>query len=125
VKSTVTSAKSTVYSGTISSELDCSLYGATQAINQLSDGASPNTALYNELGQGAKYGSFLIDRGNSLHTLVFTLNAAAASGVDAAILSKKTAIAIHDLDYDARRIRWVRPATCRRAAARGRATRLP
>jgi hypothetical protein len=91
---TVTSAKLTLYSGAISGELNYSLYGATQAITQLSDGVSADTALYNELGQGVKYGSFVIDGGNSLHALMFTLNAAAVSGVDAAILGKKTAIAI-------------------------------
>ena len=84
----------TLYSGAISGELNYSLYGATQAITQLSDGVSPDTALYNELGQGVKYGSFVIDSGNSLHALMFTLNAAAMSGVNAAILGKKTAIAI-------------------------------
>ena len=95
VKSTVTSAKLTLYSGTISAELDYSLYGATQAINQLSNGVSPNTALYNELGRGVKYGSFVIDRGNSLHTLMFALNAAAVKDdIKAAIAGKKTAIAI-------------------------------
>ncbi len=96
VKSTVTSANSTLYSGTISAELDYSLYGATQAITQLSNAISPNpdTALYNELGQGVKYDSFVIDSGNSLHSLMFTLNAAAVSGVNAEILGKKTAIAI-------------------------------
>ena len=41
-----------------------------------------------------KYGSFVIDSGNSLHTLMSTLNAAAESGINAAILGKKTAIAI-------------------------------
>ncbi len=91
---TVTTAKLTLYSGAISGELNYSLYGATQAITQLSDGVSPDTALYNELGQGVKYGSFVIDSGNSLHALMFTLNAAAVSGVNAAILGKKTAIAI-------------------------------
>ena len=96
VKSTVTSANLTLYSGTISAELDYSLYGATQAITQLSNAISPNpdTALYNELGQGVKYDSFVIDSGNSLHSLMFTLNAAAVSGVNAEILGKKTAIAI-------------------------------
>lgn len=95
-KSTVTSANLTLYSGTISAELDYSLYGATQAITQLSNAISPNpdTALYNELGQGVKYNSFVIDSGNSLHSLMFTLNAAAVSGVNAEILGKKTAIAI-------------------------------
>ena len=94
VQSTVTSAKLTLYSGTISAKLDYSLYGASQAINQLSDGVNPDTALYDELGQGVKYGSFVIDGGNSLRTLMFMLNAAAVSGIDAAILGKKTAIAI-------------------------------
>jgi hypothetical protein len=93
-KSTVTSGKLTLYSGTIAGELDYSLYGATQAITQLGNGVSRNTALYNELGQGVKYGSFLIDSGNSAHTLMLTLNAAAVSGIDAAILGRKTAIAI-------------------------------
>ena len=41
-----------------------------------------------------KYGSFVIDSGNSLHTLMFTLNEAAVSGINAAVLGKKTAIAI-------------------------------
>jgi hypothetical protein len=91
---TVTSTKLTLYSGAISGELDHRLYGATQAINQLSSGASPDAAFYNELGQELKYGSFVIDSSNSLHTLMFALNAAAVSGVDAAILGKKTAIAI-------------------------------
>jgi hypothetical protein len=94
VKSTVTSAKSTVYSGTISAELDQSFYGATQAINKLSNAVSPNAALYNELGQGVKYGSFAIDSGYSLHTLMSALNAVAVSGANAEILGKKTAIAI-------------------------------
>ncbi len=103
VKSTVTSAKLTLYSGCVSSnakscdspaELDYSLYGATQLITQLSDGVSPNAALYNELGQGVKYGSFVIDSGNSAHTLILTLNATAVNGINAAILGKKTAIAI-------------------------------
>lgn len=94
VKSTVTSAKLTLYTGTISGELGYSLYGATQAINQLSDGVSPSSALYNELGQGVKYGSFVIDSGNSLHTLMFALNAAAVSDINAAILGRKSAIAI-------------------------------
>ena len=94
VSSTVSSAKSTLYSGTISAELDYSLHGATQAINQLSNGVSPNTALYTELGHGVKYGSFVIDSGNSLQHLVFTLNAAAVSGADAANLGRKTAVAI-------------------------------
>jgi hypothetical protein len=93
-RSTVTSAKSTLYFGTISAELDYSLYGATRAINQLSGGASPNTALYSELGRGVMYGSFVVDSGNSLHSLMFSLNAAAVSGVNAAILGKKTAITI-------------------------------
>ena len=43
VTSTVTSAKVTLYSGTISAELDYSLYGATQAITQLSEGFSPSS----------------------------------------------------------------------------------
>ena len=90
----VTSAKLTVYSGTITAELDYSLYGATQAITQLSNGVSPNTALYNELGQGVKYGSFVIDSGNSAHTLMLALNAAAVNGINAAIVGRKTAIAI-------------------------------
>ena len=51
---TVTSAKLSLYSGAISGELNYSLYGSTQAITQLSDGVSPDTALYNELGQGVK-----------------------------------------------------------------------
>ena len=90
----VTSAKLMVYSGTISAELDYSLYGATQAITQLSNGVSPDTTLYDELGQGVKYGSFVIDSGNSAHTLMLALNAAAVSGINAAILGRKTAIAI-------------------------------
>jgi len=95
VKSTVTSAKLTLYSGTISAELDYSLYGATQAITQLSNGVSPNTALYNELGHGVKYGSFVIDSGNSLHTLMFALNAAAVNDdIKAAIAGKKGQMAI-------------------------------
>ena len=57
---TVTSAKLTVFSGAITTSLDYSLHGATQAITQLADGVSPNLAIYEPLSTGVKYGSFTI-----------------------------------------------------------------
>ena len=94
VSQPVTSAKLTLYSGTISAELNYSLYGATQAISELSDGDSPNPALYNELGAGDKIWLLDIDSGNSLHSLILTLNSAAVSDINAAILGKKMRFAI-------------------------------
>jgi hypothetical protein len=94
VKSPVTSASLNLYAGSINAELQYSLYGATQLISQLAEGISPNASLYAELGQGVKYGSFVVDTGNSLHNLVFSLNAAAVSNINAAIAEKKTQVAI-------------------------------
>ena len=54
VSQPVTSAKLVLYAGTISTELKYSLYGATQAISELSDGDSPNLAVYDELATGTK-----------------------------------------------------------------------
>jgi len=90
----VTSAKLDLYAGTISTELNYSLYGATQAITELIDGVSPDLTLYDELGTGPKYGSFTVSSGNSLHSLILTLNSAAVSEINAAILGRKTQIVI-------------------------------
>jgi hypothetical protein len=94
LNSTVTTAKLTLYSGTITAELGYSLYGATQVITQLANGVSPNIDLYAELGQGMKYGSMTIDTSNSLHSLVLMLNAAAVRDINAAIAGKKGEVAI-------------------------------
>jgi hypothetical protein len=94
VNSPVTSAKLKLYAGAITAELDYSLYGATDAISQLAGGIRPDASLYAELGQGVKYGSFVIDSGNSMQHLMFALNAAAVSDINAAIRGRKTAIAI-------------------------------
>jgi hypothetical protein len=92
---TVTSAKLEIYSGTISGELNYNLYGATEAISELSDGAdSPNLALYDQLGTGTKYGSVNINSGNSMQALILTLNASAVGDINSIISSKKTQFAI-------------------------------
>jgi PEP-CTERM motif len=85
----VTSATLDLYAGTISAELNYSLYGATQAISELSDSASPDLALYDQLGTGQKYGSVNINSGNSLQSLLLTLNAQALSDINAIITSRK------------------------------------
>jgi hypothetical protein len=90
VNSPVTSAKVDLYAGTITSELDYSLFGTTVAITALSDGVSPDLTVYNQLATGVKYGSFTITSNNSLQNLIFTLNAAAVGNLNAAILGKKT-----------------------------------
>ena len=90
----VTSAKLDIYAGTITAELNYSLYGATEAISELSDSASPDLALYDQLGTGEKYGSVNISSGNSLQSLLLTLNAQAVSDINAIISSKKTQFAI-------------------------------
>jgi hypothetical protein len=87
----VTSAKLELYAGTISGELNYSLYGATEAISELSDGEadSPNLALYDQLGTGTKYGSVNINSGNALQSLILTLNAEAVSDINSIISSRK------------------------------------
>lgn len=90
----VTSAKLQLYAGTISTELNYSLYNATQAISALTNGNSPNLALYDQLATGPIYGSLNISSGNSLHSLMLTLNSAAVTQINAAILGKKTQFAI-------------------------------
>jgi PEP-CTERM motif len=92
--STVTGAKSTLYSGVITAELSYSLFGATQVIKQLANGVSPSAMLYAELGQGVKYGSIVVDAGNSLRSLVLTLNSAAVSDINKTIAGNKRAVAI-------------------------------
>jgi hypothetical protein len=94
VSQPVTAAKLVLYAGTISTELNYSLYGATQAISELTNGDSPNLALYDGLASGTKYGSLNINSGNSLHSLILTLNSAAVSDINAAILGKKIEFAI-------------------------------
>jgi hypothetical protein len=96
VNSPVTSAKLELNAGTITAELDYSLYGATSLISQLANGngISPNATLYTELGSGVNYGSFVIDAGNSLQNLMFALNAAAVKDINAAIAGKKSEVAI-------------------------------
>ena len=89
VNRTVTSAKLVLYAGTISTELNYSLYGATQAISQLSNSASPDAALYSQLATGPKFGSVNINSGNSLHTLMLTLNASAVTDINSIISSRK------------------------------------
>jgi PEP-CTERM motif len=92
---TVTSAKLALYSGTISSQLNYSLYGATEAIGELSGGAdSPNPALYDQLGTGTKYASVNISTLNSLDNLMLTLNASAVSEINSIIRAKKVQFAI-------------------------------
>jgi hypothetical protein len=94
VKSTVTSANLNLYAGSINAELQYSLYGATQVVSELADGTSPHASLYAELGHGVKYGSFVVDTGNSLHNIVFALNSAAGKGINAAIALKKNQVAL-------------------------------
>src|SRR5579863_1479676 len=90
----VTSAKLTVFSGAITTSLDYSLHGATQAITQLADGVSPNLALYDSLGSGVKYGTFTIRPGDSMQTLIFTLNAAAVHQINDEIRAKNKMFAV-------------------------------
>jgi hypothetical protein len=87
----VTSAKLELYAGTISGELNYSLYGATEAISELSDGDadSPNSALYNQLGAGTNYGSVNINSANALQSLILTLNTDAVSDINSIISSRK------------------------------------
>ena len=88
---TVTSATLNLYAGTISAELNYSLYGATQAITQLSDSASPDLALYDQLQSGQKYCAINIAGGSSLQNLILTLNAQAVSDINAIITSRQLA----------------------------------
>jgi hypothetical protein len=88
-KVTITSAKLELYAGTISGDLDYSLFGATEAISELSDSSSPNSALYDQLGQGQKYGSVNISSLNSLDNLILTLNASAVTDINSIIIGRK------------------------------------
>jgi hypothetical protein len=94
VDRTVTSATLNLYAGTISGELNYSLYGATQAISELTNSSSPNLALYDELGSGTQYGSVNISSANSLSSLILTLNAGAVSEINALISAKKLQFAV-------------------------------
>jgi hypothetical protein len=95
VNGTVTSAKLKLYAGTITRELNYSLYGATEAISELSDDAdSPNLTLYDQLGTGTQYDSANIYSDNSASWLILTLNASAVSDIKALITAKKTQFAI-------------------------------
>ncbi len=55
----VTSATLTVYSGIVTSNLQYSLFGATNWLSEIAMG-SPNATLYQEMVTGTPYGSFLI-----------------------------------------------------------------
>jgi len=126
----VTSAKLQLYAGTISAELNYSLYGATEAITELSDGVSPDSALYDELGTGPQYGSVTVNS-NSLPRLILTLNSAAVSDINAAILARKFKFAISGHAEPVPELStWIMMlagfaglglAACRRAARGGRA----
>jgi PEP-CTERM motif len=95
VNGTVTSAKLNLYAGTITTELNYSLYGATEAISELTDAAdSPNPALYDQLGAGTPYDSASIYKGNSASWLILTLNASAVNDIKGLIAAKKTQFAI-------------------------------
>jgi PEP-CTERM motif len=97
VSGTVTSAKLELYSGTVSEKLNYSLFGATEAISELSDSSSPDSALYAQLGSGQKYGSFDINAVTNpanVYNLILTLNTSAVSDINAIIIAKKAEFAI-------------------------------
>jgi hypothetical protein len=85
----VSSAKLELYAGTVSGDLDYSLFGATKAISQLTESSSPDEGLYAQLGQGQKYGSTNISSVDSLDNLLLTLNANAVTDINSVITSRK------------------------------------
>jgi hypothetical protein len=60
---TVTSATLTLYSGVINSKLNYTLFGPTAVISSFTP-RTPNRSLYNELGTGTVYASYLLSPNN-------------------------------------------------------------
>jgi hypothetical protein len=93
---TVTSATLVVYSGAITSNLKLALVGATQYASQILTPPIQSPTLCNELVNGTNgvknvsYGIFSISENtsNPLATLMFTLNAAATTEINAQIQAK-------------------------------------
>jgi hypothetical protein len=83
VGETVTSAVLTITPFSISNNLIYSLFDVTTPTAQLFDGASPDAAIYTDLGSGVLYGSYGVSPGDT--TEVLTLNANGVSGINAAI----------------------------------------
>ena len=82
VKATVTSAALNLYSGSISTNLEYSLFGANGALDRINGFSYAGTNFYNELVSGPKYTSspFALSPDQSFSSLLVSLN-------DAAVLS--------------------------------------
>ncbi len=87
----ITSATLVMPSGTVTSDLTYTLFGATQWVTQLETPADQNATLYANLVAGATsdpYGSFQVDATNSVIDLMFGLGGSAVADINAAIGSK-------------------------------------
>jgi PEP-CTERM motif len=95
---TVTSATLTLYSGVINSKLNYTLFGPTAVISSFTP-RTPNRSLYNELGTGTVYATYILSSNTSaadqMSEIVIGLNAAAVSALNSAAAGAKFQITGH------------------------------
>jgi PEP-CTERM motif-containing protein len=90
---TVTSATLTLYSGAISAGLNYTLFGPTRVITSFTP-RSPNAPLYNELGSGTVYATYLLSPNTNspadqASEIMIALNTSAVSALNEALLGDK------------------------------------